>query len=268
MGILIVDSLTDPCTGLSNTNTYASFQKSTVKVRYNDVTGLYNAFGVANLWWSMTARLNDGNTAGCSNKIKAYAITTPTYTLSQFNDIGLYTILYTQLKLELDFSGKEVQDVPHLIFGLPTANQLPITTIHIPQSLEISDSTNPEYIITLPYTVLNGFNDSVLGEDPTVTFAEIFSSDGLTNVNLQFQNMNLDLESTITTGVTSTARVITEVGGPGMGIPFSMTPPMFLNTGDTHTANMTIRLTSVNPNKTNDYTFTITSDFLPFTSYC
>ena len=259
MGILLIDSFTDPITGTTKTNAYASFDRETVKVRYNYDSDTYTGHGVARLFWSMIERSTN------LQPIKRYVINTPAKTLREFNDQGLYTLLYEQLKLESDFSSNTINDVPNVIFGVATAAQLVGGTIHIPQSTVISDSVNSDYIVDLIYTIENGFSTSVLGEEPSVTFEEIFAADTSSTLNLQLENLNLNLDTSISPGVTSTARVITEVGKT-MGLPFANTAPSFLNSGHTHTANITIRATSVNPNKTFDYTYTITSDFLPFTS--
>ena len=241
MGILIVDSLTVNKTGITTDNTYFSFGKSTIKIKRdlnittND-THLYIAHGIARLFNSMQDRENS------KDPIKEYFINVPNVTLEQINDANLYTILYDKLKLETDFLGKTILDIPQLTFNLSSASNISIT-----EGTIITGISNPDSIINLEYGVSHGISGSVFNEDPSISFNELHLQPDF--IGLSGTRLILDLD--ISPGTTTTAKIISDptalgISGEQLGFAPGIT--------DRHIA---ITLISKNPDISVTYSYII-----------
>lgn len=241
MGILIVDSLTVNATGVQNTNTYCSFGKSTIKIKRdlnqttND-THLYIAHGIARMFYSMQDRKDE------KDPIKEYFINVPDVSLDQINDANLYTILYDKLKLETDFVGKTILDIPYLTFNLSST-----PNISISEGTVITGITNSSSITSLEYGISHAFSSSVLGEDPQISFTELHLSPDF--IGLSGTRLILDVD--ITTGITTTANIVSDptaldISGEILGLSAGIT--------DRH---ISVQITSKNPDSTGIYDYII-----------
>lgn len=203
MGILILESLTIDKTGVKNTETYCSFGKSTIKVKrdinntIND-THKYIVHGIARLFYSMQDRLN-GKTP-----IKEYYIDIPDTTLEQINDSNLYSLLYNKLKLENDFIGKTILDIPHI-----TSNPELLNDISITEGLIINDSTNSNLIVNFDFGISHGISSNgILSENPNIIFEELHLPPDF----LGLTGTGLTLDVGVSLGITNYARIISQDG--------------------------------------------------------
>ena len=208
MGILILDSLTIDKTGFKNTETYCSFGKSTIEIK-RDINNIVNdthkyiLHGIARLFYSMEDKLN-GKTP-----IKEYYIDIPDLLLEQVNDSNLYSLLYNKLKLENDFIGKTILDIPHI-----TSNPELLNDISITEGLIINDSTNSDLIVNLDFGISYGISSNgILGENPNIIFEELHLSPDF----LGLTGTGLTLDVGVSLGITNYARIISENGvSPGI----------------------------------------------------
>ncbi len=198
MGILITDSLVVNATGITVTNSYCSFGKSTVKIK-RDINPnvidphIYVAHGIARLYNSIQDRKDN------KDPVKQYFINLPDVDISQVNDNNLYTLLYDKLKLESDFSGKNILDIPTI--GVTTSSA---SNVNIVSGITISDSLNQNLIRTFDYSVDNGIS-TILNENPEISFTELHLAPDF--LGLSETNLKLDV---ISQGISTSARIISD----------------------------------------------------------